>query len=107
VQSVISWLDNPRQVFQQTTGLLVPPEERVPLLAIALNELAASDESKYKAPPGDVRNLKNKMDALAKGFGGRAKATGTDGPSGYRPRSTASDTQEYKPTDHWDGVFNG
>lgn len=105
VQAVVSWLDNPAQVFNDATGARVPQAERVKLLAVALNEMAASDESMYKAPVGDVRNVKNKLFALAKGFG--RKATGTDGPKRYGKRDAPADAQTYKPTDTWSGEFKG
>lgn len=103
VQSVVSWLDNPGQVFQGPNGLAIPQPERVKMLAIALNEMAASDERSYKAPVGDVRNVRTKVGILSRLFG--QKATGTDGRT-YQKRG-ASDEQQYTPTDHWDGVFNG
>lgn len=92
VQSVISWLDNPKQVFQQSDGMPVPDGERVKLLAVALNEMAASDETGYAAPSGDVRNVKNKVFILSRGFG--KKPTSSAG-ARASPRSRPSDDQDY------------
>lgn len=103
VQSVVSWLDNPAQAFRGSSGGVIPAEERVKILAVALNEMAASDESKYAAPVGDVRNVKNKVSALAKSHD--RKATGTYG-ARASPRDQPSDTQVYTPTETFRG-FNG
>jgi hypothetical protein len=104
VQSVVSWIDNPNQVFQTGDGTPVPPPERVKLLAVALNEMAASDESKYHAPVGDVRNVRSKLSALAKAMD-RKPPTGNARAS-PRSRDLAPDTQVYTPTETWRG-FNG
>jgi hypothetical protein len=105
VQSVVAWLDNPLQVFRDETGMAIPQSERVKLLAVALNEMAATDEGTYRAPVGDVRNVKNKVIALAKGYG--KKATGTDGKRSTGRRGDPPDKQQYNPTPHWNGEFNG
>ena len=65
VQTLIGWLGGTdASVWKKPDGSSVAPEKRTALLAAALNELGASDETKYKRPVGDPANLKTKMNVI-------------------------------------------
>ena len=67
VQSIATWLDQPLAYFRQPDSTAVPAELRTARIAAALNELAAGDsERDMRAPMGDVRNLKTKLDIVIK-----------------------------------------
>ena len=69
VGTVLSWLDGlDPNAFRKDDGTSVPQEERTKLLAVALNELGATDEDGTRAhPAGDPRNLRNKLRGIING----------------------------------------
>lgn len=94
VQTLVGWIDGTDpSVWRKPDGSKVAPDDRTPLLAAALNELAASDEGTFKRPKGEPANLKTKINILLKqqeprngkrdagstAGQGRGQATGTDG----------------------------
>lgn len=65
VQSIAGWLNGLSPgVWKRPDGSAVPPEGRTAMLALALNDLAASDEEAMKRPAGDVANLKTKLSII-------------------------------------------
>jgi hypothetical protein len=65
VQTVASYLnDIDPSVWRLPSGAWLEKEKRPGVLAVALNELAAGDESKMKRPVGDPGNLKTKINIL-------------------------------------------
>lgn len=98
VQAVVSWIDNPLTTFRQPDGSAVPASERTKMLAVALNEMAATDEGGRKYKTGDPINLRNKLSAVIRSTfeSVRQKATGTDGGKRYTgKRDLPPDAQEY------------
>jgi hypothetical protein len=102
VQTLASWLANPNCCFATAGGGLLPEGDRHRFLALALNELGASDETPYRAPPGDPRNLKTKLSVLIReaSRGPPPSVTGRSGRS--RLASPATAEQE-----HSTAVFRG
>lgn len=106
VQTILGWLDDihPGIWLLPTGGRLEKPE-RTRMLAAALNDLAASDESKLKRPVGDVGNLQTKINVLIRkrkddrssdSRKNHTRATGTEGrahqdQSGRRRRNFTDD----------------
>lgn len=67
VQKIAGWLDGlDRSVWMRPDGRTIAPEDWTGILADALNDLAASDESRMKRPVGDPANLRTKIDILVK-----------------------------------------
>lgn len=110
VQSVVVWIDNPLATFRRPDGTAVPPDERTQLLAVALNEMSATDETKRKHAAGDPSNLKTKLGFVIRDrYGGGARSpASTSGGSAPRPgsRDAPPDSQVYRPTKKFQG-FNG
>lgn len=100
VQTVATWLDGFGFNWRGYGGAPIPGEHHPGLLAAAFNELAATDEKLYKYPPGDIRNIKTKLNILCGDWGKKAKeATGTDGRSGRgKQEKQPLDAQTYTPT---------
>lgn len=88
VHTLASWRNGmDRSVFAKGDGGQMPEKDQPRLLASALNELAASEESGMKFPAGDVRNLKTKVRILVQQENPRR---GRD--SSGRPGKTRKDT---------------
>lgn len=68
VQTLAGWIDgiDPSVWKHLPDGGSLEPEFRTQAIAAALNELAATDESKMKRPEGDPGNLKTKLGILIK-----------------------------------------
>ena len=65
VQTLLGWRGGTDAgVWKTPDGSSIPLEKQTALLAAALNELGASDETKYKRPVGDPANLKTKMNVI-------------------------------------------
>lgn len=64
VQTIACWFDGSQDIWRQSDGSRLPKEERPPMLALALNDLAASDELTMKRPVGDPANLRTKLNVL-------------------------------------------
>lgn len=109
VQAVVSWIDNPLTTFRQPDGMPVPAAERTKMLAVALNEMTATNEADRKYKTGDPINLRNKLSAVIRTTfeAVRKQATGTDGGKRYGKRDLPPDAQDYTPTEKWSGEFNG
>jgi hypothetical protein len=113
VQSVVAWIDNPLTAFRGPNGMPVPQEERTKLLAVALNEMNATNEGKRKHDEGDPANLKNKLGFVIRDrYAEHQKATGTDGHrtrAGPRGKAPADQNDYGEGTQHWPGKegFNG
>ena len=92
VQSIATWLDQPLAYFRQPDSTAVPTELRTARIAAALNELAAGDsEMGMRAPMGDVRNLKTKLDIVIRQAWEAEDADARSASStGRRPRGTRS-----------------
>lgn len=101
VQAVVSWIDNPLATFRRPDGMPVPTDERAKLLAVALNEMAATDEATRKHRAGDPANLRNKLGIVIRDrYREASPATGTDGGRSYPRRGKKPiDQQDYTPQD--------
>lgn len=87
--------------WRNQDGRPVPKDEWPGLFAAALNELAATDEeTEYRYPPGDPRNVRTKLGILVGQWGREPRkqqqATGTDGrPPPARRGKTVFDDADY------------
>lgn len=65
VFSILGWLNGiDENVWKFDSGEKLAEEKRVDMLANALNDLAAGDESRLSRPVGDVANLRTKINVL-------------------------------------------
>jgi len=62
VHMVAAWLNRQTYGWCWPDGTMIPPDQHTHLLAIAANELGATDETGRKHPVGDPVNLLNKLD---------------------------------------------
>lgn len=64
IQTLAMWLNGSRPIFKWPSGEWIAEAQRARLLASALNDLAASDESKMGRPIGDPANLRTKLNVI-------------------------------------------
>jgi hypothetical protein len=107
VQTVHAWAANPLATFRRPDGHPVPEGERARLLAVALNEMAATDEGTRKYRPGDPANLRTKLqNVIAARFDDRSRRNGNGNGNGYgAKRGAPADAQDYGTgTTEWGGL---
>lgn len=104
VHALAGWIDGISPwVWKRPDGSSLPDERKPGAIAAALNDLAASDESRMKRPQGDIGNLETKLEFQLKrgayresgngsnrrrAVGETPNSTGTGGSQAHRRRRT-------------------
>lgn len=111
VQTIATWIDgHDAGAFKLPTGSKLPANEIPGYLAAALNELLATDEGKMKRDPGDIGNLRTKLNILLKqgggnGRNGNGQGHDADGSGGEgRGREATSSSRETSAGIHSNGA---